>query len=999
MSKVVDLKFAGLWTAPNDYTVPDGACDVAENVVNDQKNLAQPRAGFETYIDNSAKALAGYSLLTLTSTDPFSSTYDLLTYRFNSGSNDGVLLLNDDDTITGEKDFLPPANAERPRMINWGQYIFVTSSQGIKSYSIGDNASVAAGIPQGLDVSLSLTGASGFFSSNSQGTITASRTNASPTLTIISSTDIANVRVGQFLTGTGIASGTTVSAISLSVSVAVHACDLTSGNTTIVSPTNGGIAAGQIVSGSGFQPNTRVVSIAGAGPYNIVVTIAPIFTDTGVQTTFSSDNTITMSANATSGAATPTTVTLGDGAQVAYRVVWGLVDDNKQVLVGAPSAFSAIVNTTGGTRDVIVNTTIPEGITTDHFYQVYRSRESVSASVPPADQMQLVIEGNPTGTDITNGFIQVTDQTPDSLKGEALYTGTDVEGIGQANYRPPTATDMCVFRGHTLYFDITQPLQLKLIIDGVGAPSGVQVGDIITIDDALNPFSLEAAAAEDIAAGEFRVFTSGTPAQNIADTAASFIKVLNRTPLNTLCYAHLLSGPNDLPGQILLEARSGILSLAVDASANGTAWTPNIDAPQVAEAENIPNGIGVSKFQQLQAVPRLNVIRAGAVGVRILRGIPLRDFVVVWTNQGIYRLTGQSAADFQVEPFDLTTTLVAPESATTLGNEAWGLSNQGVVSVSDGGVRVRSGLQINSDIQRLVLQAPNALRDFGFAVGHESQQRFILSVPTADADTTARQQYCYNYIQETWTTWDRNTTAGYVHPIDGLFFGNGNNTNVVKQRNEGNFTDYVDESIPVLISAASGTSITLNTVVGVTVGDVLWQNQSGTEISAEIISVDPLTNVVVLAQSFTWNIGGSPSNTAVLTAIETTIQWKPVDAGDPTEVKQHSEGQLIFRGARFNSAQISFSTDISTGFDSVSISGLVGGGWGFFTWGNGVWGGGEQRPRTFRFYVPQDKQYGGIIVPKLMIRSGYADWGLQGMSISLFDIGPELGGPGPGSDS
>lgn len=992
MGKTLDLKAAGLWTAPNDYTAPEGAWDVGDNVVIDQGDLAEPRRGFEIAINNADEALDGFPLQTLVATQPNESSYNLLTYRINRLTDDGRLLRDDRDTITGDNRFLPPAGAIRPRMLNWGKYIYVTSEEGIKRYSYPLNTSVPSGIPQGLDLVLTLEDTSGFLTSNQAATVDATVTDASSVLTLISDDDIASFFIGQYITGNGIVPGTKVQDVSLSVPVVIHDAELIAGDENIEVASDSGIVVGQIVTAQGLQNNSRVVSISGAGPFTVELSLPAIETATGQSATFRTDNTVTMDQNADIvGGPSEESLSLSNGSQVAYRLVWGLVNENEVPQVGAPSAFTAIANTTGGTRNVRVNATVPPGITTDNFWQLYRSVETPTSSIVPADQMQLVAQGIPSSGDIAAGFIEVLDQTPNSLKGESLYTGTDVEGINQSNYAPPTAADMCEFRGYILYGNYTLPHQLKLIIDGVGSPNGVQVGDEITIQTDTDSFVLTGAAAEDILNGEFEIFSGGTPAQNIADTAASFIRVLNRYLLNDICIAYLLSGPNDLPGQILLEARPGVSQFTVEADLHGDAWTPNIDAAVSSEAENVQNGILISKPQEPEAVPRANRRLAGGIGNRILRMVPLRDYVIVFTVGGVFRLTGQALADFQVEPFDPTVQLVGPETAVALGNECWALSTQGAVSISDGGVRIRSGRQINNVLQALIQQAPNALRDVAFAVGYESNQRYILSLPASEGDTVCTQQYCYNYITEKWTRWTRNCTAGYIHPLDGLFLGNGNNPNVVLERKNGTFTDYVDESIFVQITAADGFEVNLNSVDGLTVGDVLWQEQSGIQIYSEIVEVDFAASSVTVANELTWTVGTDPEDTRVLQAIPCVIQWKPMDAGDPTEVKQHSEGQLIFRRTRFLEASIKFATDISSGFTEVPLLGQSTGSWGLFPWGQAAWGG-VLRPRTLRFYIPQDKQYAGVLICRLEIRSGYSNFQLEGGSIALFDIGFELGG-------
>lgn len=991
MGKTVNLKLAGLWPSPNDYSAPEGAMDVAENVVIDQKDLAAPRRGFETYYDNSGGALSGYLCRTMTATVPSVLPNVLLTYRYNPSVPEGRLLLGDADTITGNNRFLPPPGAKTCRMMNWGQYVYVSSDEGVQRYSPALNSSVAAGVPQALDLELSLSGTSGFFSPNTAKTISVSTTNTSPNLSLISDSDIANLVIGQVLQGTGIPTGTLIDDITLSAPVVIYSTALTAGAATFSVTSNSGISVNQIVTGDGIPENSRVVSVTGAGPYTITISNAAIQTAATVNVTFNSDNVILMNQNATA-TATGVSVVVSDGSQIGYRLVWGFRNENDAIQLGAPSGFAVITNNTGGSRDVQAIATIPDGITTDNFYQLYRTVGTASLSITPADQEQLVVEGVPDSTDISNGYITILDATPDSLKGESLYTGSDVEGIAKQNDAPPIARDIFEFRGYAIYIDPTFPHQLKLIIDGVGSPNGVQVGDDITVTTASDTFTLTASATEDTATGEFEVFTTGTPAQNIADTANSFIRVLNRYPMNDICYAYLLSGPNDLPGQMLIRARAGIGEFDIEASSNGTAWTPNIDTAQTSTAENIPNGIVVSKFQQPEAVPAGQILRAGQVGNTCIRGVPLRDYVIIHTQAGgVYRLTGQSYADMAVEPFDNTIFLVAPETAVALGNECWCLSSAGVVSISDGGARLRSTLQLNLQLQTLLSLAPQSIEDVAFAVGYESNQRYILALPDSEGDTFCVNELCYNYVTDRWVEWTRQCTAGYVNQLGGLFLANGNNDNIVKERKNGNFTDYVDESIYVQITAYSGFTVSLDTVTGLTVGDVLWQNDSGVVSYAEILAIDTSGLAVTVDKEITWQVGTAVDDTKVLQAINCVIQWKPNAAGDPTEAKQFSEGQYVFRKTRFNNAVATFATDVSPSFEPVDLIGQTGSGWGLFPWGLAPWGG-TLRPKTLRFYVPSNKQYGGILIPKLTIRSGYSDWQLEGGSVTIFDVSFELGG-------
>jgi hypothetical protein len=517
----------------------------------------------------------------------------------------------------------------------------------------------------------------------------------------------------------------------------------------------------------------------------------------------------------------------------------------------------------------------------------------------------------------------------------------------------------------------------------VGAPNGVQIGDEITIAGV----TFTAAAAEDVAAGEFEVVTSGTPAQNIADTTDSFIRVVNRYASNTAVYAYLLSGPNDLPGQMLIEVRgAGGAQFAVTASANGDAWTPNLPTSGTtvqSTSEEETNAIYVSKFEQAEAVPVVNRFLAGPRSNVILRVVPLRDYVVIFTTDGVYRLLGNVLSSFEVVPFDLTVRIIGPETAVPLGNEAWCLSNQGVVSVSDAGVQSRSTLQIDDQIRALLGQAIDSTTYYGFAVGYETDHRYILAVPDSEGDTFATQQFCLNYFTDAWTRWTRQCSTGFVHPTeDKLYLGNGQNERVVFERKAGTFRDLADEPNPCTIVSSDDLVVVLSDVTGISVGDLLQQGDQ----SALIVEIDPSDNSLVLDQIREWVAGDAE----FLFGIDCAVQWKPAAVGDPTEAKQASEGQIIFRQAQFLAAEIDFLTDISPSFESVDIEGSSSGRFGLFAWGGAPWGG-VSRSRTKRFYIPANKQYCGSLTMRFRIREAQASWLLEGISFVPYDEGFELG--------
>ncbi|NJO18791.1 MAG: hypothetical protein HC838_00205, partial [Spirulinaceae cyanobacterium RM2_2_10] len=162
---------------------------------------------------------------------------------------------------------------------------------------------------------------------------------------------------------------------------------------------------------------------------------------------------------------------LEDNSAVAYRLVWGYRDANNNLILGAPSQRLIMANSLGHSSDVSLTYLIPDTITTDYFYQIYRSNGTDSASDEPSDELQLVIQGTPTSAEITAKAFTVVDSTPYSLMRATLYTSPSQEGIANANVPPPFAVDMDVFKNCAFYANIKQKQTLSIAMISVVNPS------------------------------------------------------------------------------------------------------------------------------------------------------------------------------------------------------------------------------------------------------------------------------------------------------------------------------------------------------------------------------------------------------------------------------------------------------------------------------------------------------------------------------------------------
>lgn len=460
---------------------------------------------------------------------------------------------------------------------------------------------------------------------------------------------------------------------------------------------------------------------------------------------------------------------LADDNAVAYRMTWSYTDVNDNFIEGAPSSRVVIGNSSGSSKNVELTFYIPDSITTDYSYRIFRSK---SSTVEPDDDMYLVAEGNVSNTDLTNGYFTIVDTVSDSLQGEALYTSPSQEQIQNANDTPPFATDLAYYKNSVFFANTRTKQRFNLSLLGTGGSLGLQLDDTITIAGVV----YTAKATEDAANGYFQLFTLGTPGTNIENTARSLEKIINLTPSNNSVYAYYASNYNEVPGKLLIEEReinSGQFSVN---SSRPDVWNPVLPTSGSSvhsTNDSKPNGVFISKALQPEAVPVFSFLSAGSANKEIKRINVLKDSMIIWKDDGIFRLTGEGFGNFTIQEFEPSTKLLVINSAVVLNNRVFAYTTQGIVAVSDSGTEIISR-PIEGTLLRLATYPAFSTASFGIA--YESDRKYIFFTVTKPTDAVATQAFIYNYLTNAWTRWDEfeieQITAGIVNPAnDKLYLG------------------------------------------------------------------------------------------------------------------------------------------------------------------------------------------------------------------------------------
>lgn len=207
-------------------------------------------------------------------------------------------------------------------------------------------------------------------------------------------------------------------------------------------------------------------------------------------------------------------------SEVGYRIVWGYKDPNDNLLLGSPSSRVVITNFNTTSANVDLTFAIPQNVTTDYFYQVYRTATFTATGsltlddIDPGDEMKLVIEDFPTTSQLSDGIVTVTDLSPEDFRqgGLPLYTNPNSgDGIEQANEPPPIAKDITMYQS-TLFYANTESrarttlslLSVSDLVDGTSA---------ITIDDGINdPNTYTFVGEKETTRFDFTAYSGAIPA-------------------------------------------------------------------------------------------------------------------------------------------------------------------------------------------------------------------------------------------------------------------------------------------------------------------------------------------------------------------------------------------------------------------------------------------------------------------------------------------------------
>ena len=640
-----------------------------------------------------------------------------------------------------------------------------------------------------------------------------------------------------------------------------------------------------------------------------------------------------------------------------------------------------------------------------------KSNEAAPCALDVANFRECMWYGNTVGPHTVDSALKHTSVTSatqlgfHTVIGTVTFPGSTVTAIAStANLQPgmavtdgviqPTApgTTNVGVNAHILTVD--SGTQITLTVPNILGGAGVTLNcfDKVTVGS-TSVYAGNATFAPNETYGTFLVGASAP--STLRDTAVSLAFMLSFKSAVVMCSAIELPLTRSI-GLLLREKKPSAAGTAFTlTSSKPDSFSPALGAGGVTSTRDARrNGLMWSKTRLPEAVPYVNFLTIGAEQMRILRLVPLRDSLLVFKDDGIFRVSGSAPDGWRVDAIEADTRLLVPDAVATMDNSAFAFTDRGMVEVTEHGVRDIGGPFVGPGLKWVQERLKTGFNSYSqragvFAVAHPRRGFVAFSLPMQTVAhgegfgaTNTQTWAVYWPGSEAWTTWimrvdtDGNEGVRCAAWDDGqsaMYISEGTAAwGVRKERTEENAADScLDDTHAITISGTSGSvTISVSAFDGwvPVAGDIIAQGAFRARVNSYVgadVNVD--SNEVFVASASTAYEG------AVV-----DLEWMPVTRGFD-DSGQFVEATIQFHGMALgvpNSSvsgpriRIGGSNDRSTApttfANIVNISLDTDD---FY----------PQRP--VRAWLQRELQRGNMLIMRMQIQGVAAYYGLQGVAV------------------
>lgn len=440
-------------------------------------------------------------------------------------------------------------------------------------------------------------------------------------------------------------------------------------------------------------------------------------------------------------------------------------------------------------------------------------------------------------------------------------------------------------------------------------------------DNDTTTFYFLPSGSDDFAAGDI-VADAGTDAQSRDRTLSKLAASINLNHPNVVASA--LGG-----GSLVIEnanpsSTSSInidvnrrLAKSISPQARGAtlATTKSIASTQ----DNEGHRVMWSRLSIPEGVPPTNFVDVGSSGKRVLAMVSSSRSLLVFKEDGIWRINGRSPETLSVEEVDSSAVLLHPRAVTSYQGQVYAWTNHGVVIVSDTGIISNlSETPLESELRAMQLTlGPDQTTEGAFLSFLGAEGWLMLGVPAALGDVVAEWTYVLDSKTGGWTRWSF-TASSMASVSNRLHFGSTGGTWRSRLDTEAyphhDTTETIDSASSIdgagsqLTVVASSMSAGLTPSVGDWVVLSVVQTGSGNAFLFEgaLRSFDSVTDTFVFDGLLLANpeipiavpsldgFSGSAASGTVYQGPQCAIEWTARTAANPLQTKLWGDAALNF---------------------------------------------------------------------------------------------------------
>jgi len=446
-------------------------------------------------------------------------------------------------------------------------------------------------------------------------------------------------------------------------------------------------------------------------------------------------------------------------------------------------------------------------------------------------------------------------------------------------------------------------------------------------------------------------------------------------------------------------------SFPVNASSSES-FVPNVGTQLIVSSQDeVTNALAYSKVDQPESVPIDNSILVGGAHKAIKRIVTTGTALIVFKEDGIFRVTGSPPDGWRVDLINPTAHLGFSECVTELDAKVYAWTDDGIVAIDQGGTvtNVSDGRISDITYAAAAFTQLEVVRRGHWSAQHQTLGcvLFMLNLPsttessvawdqfgyyTSSAESQVQRQWCYAYwpSTDTWTTWEWRGDPVYSAMFtkaspsgNSLFIGKQNALWAQRGGLREGASAY-DNFYTGLIASAVTPVGDSSTVTLSTLGT--WRPQTGDQLLADGVYYRVLSlsgnNVTVYDPSHTFV--APDASVGAVEGIQILAEWLPFVPGVPTisgrwrEIQYHL-GYLNSVDFETYNAEASVSTGDWLATDAIETNeayGLVN----------------ASRNHSLRYIVSRNCQRASRIYPVLRLRNALIFFTLNGISMIYEDV-------------